>query len=43
MTSKKHIIMRKLINMSGKIFRAYLRKFGEMYKPMIDAGVNPWL
>ena len=35
--------MKKVKNFMKLICRAYFRNMMQMYKPCIDAGVNPWL
>lgn len=35
--------MKKIKNLCKRIFKAYVDGFIELYKPAIDAGVNPWL
>ena len=35
--------MKRAISMFKKLGRAYFRNFGELYKPALEAGVNPWI
>lgn len=35
--------MKKVKNIMKSICRAYFNSMIDMYKPCIDAGVNPWL
>lgn len=34
--------MKKIKNLCKRIFKVYADGFMELYKPVIDAGVNPW-
>ncbi len=36
-------IMKRAISMFKKLGRAYFKNFGELYRPALEAGVNPWL
>lgn len=36
-------IMKKVIKLIGKGFNWYMKKSYEFYKPMYDAGVNPFM
>ena len=35
--------MKKVKNFMKSICRAYLENMAKMYRPCIDAGINPWI
>jgi hypothetical protein len=35
--------MKRAISLFKRMGKAYFRNLGEMYKPMLDAGVSPWI
>lgn len=34
---------KKVVNLFKKIGKAYIENMVSYYKPLIDAGINPWL